>query len=259
MNFDRSSMSLMDKRVREDVQHGKIGKVVQVYEHTNPTDDTNWEVDVELDGGNILKEYIPVLSPATETITAPKNGDKVFLTYGDEETKKPYAIQTTWTNEDRPPLGRAGMWRKVVESRDSPVGGGDLTASAYTQYEVDSDRTVASYEKSELRPDKSIIQIAKHGKQQNVTPTEQNELPAKVEFFDNPKEDKAWISVEINKEDGGDSDATWGMKFNIKEGTFSIVDPDGFGIEAHGDGDFTWHHKEIDFNEVLGLTGPLDL
>jgi len=69
----------------------------------------------------------------------------------------------------------------------------------------------------------------------------------------------AHISIELNKVGGEDTDGTWGIKFDLKTGTFELADSSGFGIESDGSGNFTFHHKTIDFNEVAEDVGPLDL
>jgi len=255
--FDRNQTALIEKIVKENTKNPKIGIVDQVFEHSVSDDDSNWEVDVLINAKTQKLKRVPVHTPGSDIITPPKNGDKILVLYTEGETFNPVAFGTGWSNTDRPPLGRAGMFRNRFESSPdpSPAGTGGLHITGYTSYDGD----VASTDKRELEAEESLIQITKHAEGDNVTPNELENIPAKIEMFDSAKQDKAWISVEINKEDGADSDATWGMKFNIKTGEWKLVGPKGFGIESDGEGNFTWHHKDINFNEVSGSTGPLNL
>lgn len=256
--FERNEIALIDKKINEKVNPPIIGKVSAVYEHVQPDDDSNFEADVDIDGGTDTEYECPILNPGNNAIDIPEAGDKVILMYMDEEKGKPYVLDTAWTNKDRPPVGKAGMWRRSFASGGSPAGAGDLHVNGYTQYEEEAS-AFAPGERGKLLA--SVVQIAKHANGENIDPTRQEDIPAKVEFYDSPvdAEDKSHISIEINNIDGSGSDATWGIKFDIKTGEWQLVGPSGFGIESDGAGNFTWHHKSVNFNEVSGSTGPLSL
>lgn len=252
--FESGNRSQIENEIYKTVTYPIRGTVKRVYEHLAPQDTSNFEVDVAVEGQTKLLTRIPVETPGSETIDVPKVGDKVIVSYRGSEGSKPFVSNVIQTNLDRPPVGKAGMFRKQFESTQSPAGPGNLYLDASTTY----DKTPADNDKDELTPEQTQVRIAKREDEQ-PEPSEEDNVPAKIEFLDNPKDGEAYISVEINKDGGSDSDATWGMKFNIKTGEFKLVDPEGFGIEANGNGDFTWHHKSIDFNEVAGSSGPLDL
>lgn len=252
--FERNGLSLTEKQIDEQVKHPIIGVVTQVYEHAAEDDDTNFEVDVEIDGVR-TEQRCTVFTPGSDVISVPKNGDKVLIIYREGSTKTPIAVGNGWSNTDRPPLGRAGMFRNQFESGTSPAGDGNLNITGYTSY----NESVASTDKRELTPEEAFVQISKHAEGDNVNPSTADPVPAKIEMYDSSSNDQSWISVEINKEDGSDSDATWGIKFNIKTGEWKLVGPKGFGIESDGEGNFTWHHKTIDFNEISETIGPLSL
>jgi hypothetical protein len=253
--FERRQTSVIDKRIREDVSAPKVGVVNQVYEHAAPDDDSNFEVDVVFDGGVSEEKQVPVHTAGSSNITPPKNGDKILVIYREGNTSNPIAFGTGFSISERPPTGRAGMHRNEFESASSPLGSGNLYITGYTSY----DGNVASEDKRELSPEESVVQLAKHENGKNVDPFDSDTANAKVEMYDSPKEDKAWISVEINKEDGSDSDTTWGMKFNVKTGEWKLVGPSGFGITSDGSGNFTWEHKSIVLDEIDGDTGSLSL
>jgi len=259
--FDRSQTALIEKVVDENVEHPRIGRVTQVYEHGAVDDDSNFEVDVDLIGdGEADITQVPIISPGgNDTIDIPKVKDKVLVVYSEEGNFQPYVLGTAWTNKDRAPVGRAGMWRKRFDSdganSPSPAGSGDVFVTGYTGY----DKEGSFNSKYDLEPEDALVQITKHSEGDNLNPQDQPDLPMKLEFYDSPKNDAAHITIELNMDNGSGSDATWGIKFDVKSGEFQIVDPEGFGIHAKGDGNFDWHHKDITMNEVSGPTGPLNL
>lgn len=246
--FDRNQSALIEKLIREKTKNSKIGIVDQVFEHGASDDDSNWEVDVLTDGKTTKLTRVPVHTPGSETIAPPKNGDKVTIIFTEGEGFHPIALGTGWSNEDRPPLGRAGMYRNRFESGSSPAGDGDLNITGYTSYDGD----VASTDKRELTPEESFVQITKHVEGDNVDPSTAGDVPAKIEMYDSPSTDEAWITVEINKRDGSDTGPTWGMKFNIKTGEVKLVDPSGYGFKSDGDGNWTWEYESKTENQVSG-------
>lgn len=253
--FERNESALIQKIIDENVKLPVVGIVDQVFEHSASDDDSNWEVNVLINGKTAKLPRIPVHTPGSDIIAPPKVGDKILVTYTGGKSLRPVAFGTGWSNTDRPPLGRAGMYRNRFESGSSPAGSGDLHITGYTSY----DETPASNDKRNLNPEETFVQISKHAEGDNMDPSTAGQLPAKVEMYDSPSNDEAWISVEINKEDGSDSDATWGMKFNIKTGEWKLVGPKGFGITSDGEGNFVWEHKDITFDEISGSTGNLSL
>lgn len=253
--FERNQLSMIEKKISEKVHHPKTGVVTQVFEHSGDNDDSNWEVDVEINGGTSKESRVSVHTPGSGAVSAPKNGDKMLLIYRDGDTNRPIALSTGWSNTDRPPRGKAGMYRNQFESGESSAGLGDLNITGYTKY----DGNVASTDKRELSPEETFVQIAKHTGDENVDPSEANDLPAKIEMYDSANTGESWITVEINKDAGSDSHATWGMKFNIQTGEWKLVGPSGFGITSDGDGNFVWEYRNIDYQDKTTSTGSLSL
>lgn len=253
-SFERTDLALIKKEIDEQISQPRVGVVKQVYEHGAPNDDSNWEVDVEIDNSTV-ESRVPVHTLGSNAIAAPKNGDKMLIIYSEGETSRPIAYSTGWSSTDRPPVGRAGMYRNVFESGSTPAGSGDLHITGYTEY----DRPVSSFDKRELDPVESRIQIAKHEVGENVNPTDDPDIPAKIEMYDSVENNESWISVELTVDGGSDSNATWGMKFNIGTGEWKLVGPNGFGISSDGEGNFVWQHKSIDFDEISGNTGDMSL
>lgn len=260
MHFERNDLSLIEKKVRSAVQPPKRGTVTRVYEHTNISDDSNHEVNVSTNGGTVPSEKrVPVISPSNDTITIPKVGDKVIVFYENGDSGSPFVYGNSWSNEDRAPLGRAGMYRNRFESGESSLGNGDLHLTGYTAYEnppVEKDKDSAEVGD----PQETFIQVTKHQEKDNVDPSQpqKDNLPFKFEIYDSPKDNEGHLSVEINGVNGNPTDDTWGMKFDFKTGEFKFSDPNGFGVSSNGYGDLTLQFKEIAFDwEILSDKGDM--
>lgn len=220
--FDRNDVSLMQKEIRKNVQHPKIGKVDEIFEHGNKDDDSNFEANVIVDGE--LEQECPILNPGNDAIDIPMVGDKVLLIYTDEKNKKPFVTDTVWTNKDRPPVGKTGMYRRkfaINKSKNpSPSGAGDIFVNGYTKY----DKKPFNKNKGELTPERAVYQIAKHKKDSNFIPTEQEEVPAKIEMYDAPKDDASHIHIDANKIDSQAFGDKLGLDIflNLKTGKLHI-------------------------------------
>jgi len=251
--FERTQQNLIKQKAKEVLREPKIAKVIQVYEHGGEEDDSNFEADVVYDGGTVEERVVPINGPHSDSIAIPKVGDKVIISYLAGETGQPYITDVAYTNKNRPPLGMAGMFRDKYDSDTSPAGDGDIYVTKQTVYDKD-----VSQESSEsATPEDVFIQWAKRtGDEAN--PVNEDSLPAKVEFYDSPKNDESHITIELNAVDGGDSDATWGIKFDLKTGEFTLVDASGHGITSDGNGNFTWSYNSIEYVEEPG-TGSLSL
>lgn len=262
VNFDRTQSAFIENTVRNMVQEPRTGKVLRVYEHLESGDEaqdidpdtSNFEADVKVDGGSRHERLTPIASSSGSSIDVPRVGDAVMVEYLAGESRPPVITGYVHTTKDRPPVGKSGMSRKKLDSSDSPMGSGDVFTTEYTRYEEDP----TDVNKNDLTPSEVFVQIAKR-LDDEPDPSKEGDLPAKIEFYDSPGTDDAHVTVELNTVNGNSSSASWGMKFDIKSGTWQIVGPNGFGIESDGDGNFVWHHKDITFNEPSGPEGPLSL
>jgi hypothetical protein len=258
--FDRTDTSLIESKIRQSTKNPEIGIVDQVFEHKAEDDDSNFEVDLLTEAKTNKIRRVPVLTPGSSAISVPKKGDKMTIFYTEGENFRPIAMGNAYSNTDRPPVGRAGMYKNFFESGDSPAGEGGLNITGYTSFSEDPASIKATDGKvALLDPDEAVVQIAKHRSDRFGDPTQEGDVPMKLEVYDSELEDESHIAIGVNKVDGSDSDSTWGIKFDVKTGGWQLVGPTGFGIESDGEGNFTWHHKTIEFNEVSGDTGPLDI
>jgi len=241
VNMERNESDFIKNTVRKMIQNSRVGHVVQVYEHLDDDDNSNFEADVNFPGEQDLEHRVaPIAGPHTDSIAVPKVGDKVVVEYLHGDKKNPVIRDIVNTNQDRPPKGFAGMWRKRMESDTSPAGDGDLYLSGYTAY----DKNAALNDYRDLTPQETFVRIAK--KQDDL---DSDELPMTIEMFDSPKNDAAYVKIEANKAGGADSSVPYGLLLDLSDGSFKILDKEGYGIESDGAGNFTWHHESIDFSE----------
>ena len=239
--------SAVAKKVLDDRKDTDIGTVTRVVEHTTDEDASNFEVFVSIEGGNRIERFAAVSSSKRDSIEVPSVGDTVLVEYLGDQSRKPVIVAILSTSLRRALLGKAGMNKSRVRSSNSAAGGGDLYVTTFTGYDRE-DSGPELNDPLSLAPEAAYVQVSKK-EEDSSDPRDEESLPFKVEVYDGPKDDEAHISVEINKVAGGDSDTTWGMKFDIKTGEIKIVDPEGYGITSDGFGNFEWEYKTIEFIE----------
>lgn len=245
--FDRTQSSFIKNKIDDEIDEQRVGKVLTVYEHLEDDDKSNFEADVTVDGGTRLERVSPMTHSGSDRIDVPKVGDTVLVGFRAGETAEPIITGYVFTVSDRPPKGKAGMSRNEFKSDDSPAGSGNLYTTGYTKF----DKDVASVDQTDLTPEESFVQIAKRS-DDIADPTEESSLPAKIEFYDAPAKDEAHITIELNKRDSSDSDATWGVRLDLKTGEVKLVDPSGYGFVSDGDGNWTWEYASKTENQVAG-------
>lgn len=280
--FDRSQRQQIEDTVKKNKSEPILGTVIQVYEHIGPDDSSNFEADVQILDGSTVEQTCPIENSGPDAIDIPEAGDKVVVNYR-KGGEKPYVSSTAYSAKDRPPVGTAGTYRRRFDSRSSPAGPGNLYLEANTSYYPNSEgKRSASIDPDNLRSQASVVRIAK--REEGVAdPNKERSVPAKIEFYDSPYEPdetgehedgKSHISVELNYMENQETssndppsnkqtDTTWGMKFDMETGEIKLVDPEGYGIQAHGDGTFTWHIKKgegnMDFKEHTEGSTPMSL
>lgn len=244
--FERTDVSLIQKEINKSVEHPKIGKVIEVYEHGAEDDDSNFEADVLIDGKRERK--CPILNSGSGTIDIPRSGDKVLLVFTEQQNKKPHIIDTVWTATNRPPLGKSGMVRRRLPIGDakskSVSGDGNLYFTGYTEF----DNAAANTGRDFRDPEKSLIQIAKHKDTDNHVPTDQSEVPVKMELYDAPIDGEGHVHIDANVIDNN-SDLGLDIKLDLKTGELTIRGENG------GD----QYEIELDVkNETMRLVGDSD-
>lgn len=247
VDFDRTRSSFIENKIRDKVDEQRTGKVLTVYEHLEDDDNSNFEADVSVDGGTRIERVSPMTHSGSDKIDVPKVGDTVVVGFQAGESAEPIIMGYAYTVSDRPPKGKAGMTRNEFASGDSPAGSGNIYTTGYTKYDNDP----ADVNKDDLTPEETFVQIAKRS-DDVPDPSDEGALPAKVEFYDAPASDEAHITVELNKRDSADSDASWGMRFDLKTGEVKLVDPSGYGFVSDGDGNWTWEYESKTENQVSG-------
>lgn len=250
-SFDRDRRALIEQQIRTQIDQPELGRVTQVYEHLSPDDDSNFEVDVRTADGQLLPR-VPVEIAGQGGIDVPTVGATVVVAYR-TGTSEPFVISQAYTNERRPPVGRAGMWRRSFESGTSPAGDGDVFVSGHTTYADNPASTDTQF----TEPEETRVRIAK--RPGLVAEPSADDPTAVIEFRDAPATGDAQVTVGFTRAGGTDTASTWGLQFDIGDGTITLTDPDGFGIQANGNGDFDWYYNDLDKHELNQQTGPLNI
>lgn len=246
-NLNRTRRSFIRQVIEDNTKETRTGKVKRVYEHTLNSDSSNFEADVSVDGGERLERIAPVSTSGPGVIDVPRVGDSVVIEYIAGESPRPIITGFVSTTADRPALGKAGMRRTRLQSDNSPMGNGDVYTTLYSSPDGDTRKV----NKNQSTPEDVFVQIAKRSNDV-ADPSEEGKLPAKVEFFDSPKQDEAYIEASLNVLDGSATDTTWGFKINAKTGSVKLVDGTGHGLVSDGDGNWTWEYKSKTENKVSG-------
>lgn len=251
--FDRTKEDFNKKSQNRQIKEDRIGKVLRVYEHTDSDDSSNFEADVSVDAGNRLERVAPLINSSGGKIEVPKVGDKVIVGFLAGESESPVIKGYLHTANDRAPVGKAGMTRERFDSSISPAGDGDIYFTGYTSYLEDA----AINGERNRSVEETYVRVAKRS-DDVADPSEESNIPAKIEFYDAPTSDEGHITIEMNKVDGNDSTNPWGVKVNFKTGAVKLVDANATGIVSDGDGNWTWQYNTKDETDVIG-EGDLSL
>lgn len=109
--FDKTESAHVERKIKEEVQELQFGKVVKVFEHTATDDDSNFEVNVILRDEDKERRRLPIMTARKGEIAPPETGDNVIVGFLDGEGEAPIVLGNLYDIENRPPLGRAGMYR----------------------------------------------------------------------------------------------------------------------------------------------------
>lgn len=259
VNIERNERDFIKQTVRNMMQNSRVGHVVQVYEHVDDDDNSNFEADVNFPGEKNLEHRVaPILGPHNDSIAIPKVGDKVVVEYLHGDKKNPVVRDIVNTNEDRATKGEAGMWRQKIQSGETPSGPGDLYLTTHTRY----DENPALKDYRDLEVEEAFVRVAKKGDSMWG-----DYLPLELEMYDSPLNEESWLKVEANRyippADGEDevteSPVPYGIKLDLDGGSFRIVDAAGYGISSDGEGNMTMRYetKEEITGEAVTLDGEL--
>ena len=111
MEFDRTESSYVANKIKENVTNLQLGEVKKVWEHTSHSDKNNFELNVTLRDEDKTRRKMPLLTGSNNKIEPPEVGDTVLVGFMDGSSEAPVVIGNIYNIDNRPPLGRAGMYR----------------------------------------------------------------------------------------------------------------------------------------------------
>lgn len=88
-----------------------FGVVTEVYEHTEPDDPSNIDVDVQLRDGKKELPTVPVLPNRNGHVDAPQVGEQVKVDFLAGPRKIPVVTERAYSAKTRAPLAKEGHWR----------------------------------------------------------------------------------------------------------------------------------------------------
>ena len=117
MSYSPTSQGQIEALIESKVSTPTIGQVTKVYEHTDPDDDSNLEVDVLVENmptsDGQFEDYtyrrVAIAQPHAEAAFVPSKGDSVLLTF--IEKNNPIVIGYVYTAENRAVLAGEGVIR----------------------------------------------------------------------------------------------------------------------------------------------------
>jgi hypothetical protein len=155
--------------------------VTQVYEHTDPDDNNNFVVDIDVFGEEEIPT-VPFIQPSIGEINVPSVGDTVVIEWRAGDKQVPVARQAMHTLQQRAPVGRAGMWRR-------DAGGGTIFTESYTVYDGDPSLD----DPDDLTVEQSYSRIAAKDSAGDAEESDATSLPAAVEVYNDSNKSRANI------------------------------------------------------------------
>jgi uncharacterized Zn-binding protein involved in type VI secretion len=89
----------------------QLGTVTKVWEHTEPDDDSNHEVNVLLRDEDMERRRVPIATPVGDMIAPPREDDTVLVQFLDGIEDAPVVTHVLYNDIDRAPLGTQGTVR----------------------------------------------------------------------------------------------------------------------------------------------------
>lgn len=209
VELDGTNTHFIKNKVRQVSHNPKIGHVIKVYEHVDEDDKSNFEVDIAFPGDETHEGHgpVPVVSPHSDSIAAPKVGDRMYIDYLDGNEEFPVARGYANTNLNRSVRAEPGMWRQEIDCNDdkTPVGKGQMYMTTQSRY----DQTPSLNDYRNLNVDESFIRFAK---KKDAMHEPSDAPPMFMEMFDSKKKDQSHIRLKANEID---KDPDKSMEFNM--------------------------------------------
>jgi len=110
--FEPTEEGHIVRLIKENTAQPEFGEITKVFEHTEPDDGSNFEANVKLRDSDKTRRGVPVANnPFMGAISVPEVGDTVLVDFLDGESEAPVVVGFMHNDEDRAPVGEAGMYR----------------------------------------------------------------------------------------------------------------------------------------------------
>jgi hypothetical protein len=109
--FDRTESSYIENKIEQESKLLELGRVVRVFEHTAPDDDSNHEVNVILRDEDKERRRVPILNNTAGSIQPPANGDMVVVGFLDGSGEAPVVLGQLYNAQQRALLGKENIYR----------------------------------------------------------------------------------------------------------------------------------------------------
>jgi len=198
-----------------------IGRVSQVYEKTDDKPETG-NIEVNVQTTNVDHEFRRVPVVATDHAGhafVPEVDDYVVVDFTKGEGTEPIVVGASPTKSNRAPNARAGHWRHEW-------GNGDERLYLEAQ---PADNSAGA-------PELIRLAVKSDGLSEAIT-----ELTVDTSGSGHT------VTVDVGDDEQG-------IHFDNSDGSFTLLDAGGFGIESDGSGNFTWYMNSLNYDDKSGPT-----
>jgi len=206
------------KDILQQQSKSSVGFITKVFEHNDPEDKSNHEVNVQLTNRDEEYRRIPVHTNKSGGVYVPKKNDFVEVGFIGGKTNKPYVAGFAHDIENRAPLGRSGHWRQKFEQ------------------ENDNDLYIEAERSDHDSGSPNVVRFA-------VKEDGLSDPVARIELDSSGSD----TTVRLTRGESEQDNTDMGIELNFGSGEFKIGDGSGYGIESDGNGNFTWYENSVNF------------
>lgn len=213
----KSQSEYTSKKAQESVAQNKKGFVTKVHEHDGEEETfTNHQVNVQSSGSDEEFRRVPIYTTHNGAAYVPQVGDVVSIGFSTSDTQSPFVANVLYTLDERPPLARAGHIREEYVQENNN--------NLYVEREP-RDHSAGS-------PNTVRMAVKEDGLADPL---------ARIEIDLSGSEPV----LRLTRGEAEQGNTNMGLEMDFGSGEFKLGDGSGYGIVSDGNGNFTWHRKDI--------------